>query len=86
MTKKKKPERHLLVSSKIAKTVVEAARITQNDDVFERASGNGILIPLLCESSGNVIATESDAVLYENLKTQFGHLSNLNIQTGGISK
>ena len=82
MRKIKRLGQHFLVSQSVAKKIVDSAKITKKDIVFEIGTGKGILVPLLCEKAGHVISVESDMVLYQTAKKKFSDISNLQLLHG----
>lgn len=63
---KKKLGQHFLNSNKIAQRIVDKAKITQNDIVYEIGTGYGILTVPLCKHAKKVISIDADHELYEN--------------------
>ncbi len=82
MRKRQRLGQHFLISQTIAKKIVESARITKKDVVLEIGTGQGILVPLLCEKAKQVISIESDYTLYKNAKDQFSDIDNLELVYG----
>ena len=68
MNIRKKLGQNFLNSKSIAKFIVDSAKISKNDIVYEIGIGKGILTPFLCEESKNVISVEKDHQLYEEIK------------------
>ncbi len=81
MRKRQRLGQHFLTSETVAKKIVSAASITQNDLVLEIGTGRGILLPHLCKKAKKVISIESDAKLYESAKNQFS-MPNLILRHG----
>jgi len=81
MRKRQRLGQHFLTSETVAKKIVSAASITQNDLVLEIGTGRGILLPHLCKNAKKVISIESDAKLYESAKNQFS-MPNLILRHG----
>ncbi len=73
---------HFLNSNRLAKTIVSAADISQDDIVYEVGTGLGILTPLLCKKAQNVISIDIDRTLFENAVSNFSHIENLELQFG----
>ncbi|MBM2852073.1 MAG: ribosomal small subunit methyltransferase [Candidatus Nitrosotenuis sp.] len=80
--KRQRLGQHFLQSQNIAKSLVDAAKITKNDTVLEIGTGRGILIPFLCDKAKSVISVESDGELYSKAQEQFSNLSNLELLHG----
>ena len=81
MRKRQRLGQHFLTSETVAKKIVSAASITQNDLVLEIGTGRGILLPHLCKNAKKVISIESDAKLYESAMNQFS-MPNLILRHG----
>lgn len=77
MNKRQKLGQHYLTSQAIAKSIVNAAKITKKDTVLEIGPGKGILLPYLCNKAQKVISIETDRHLYGNLVKKFSNVSNL---------
>ena len=82
MSIQKKLGQNFLNSKLIAKFIVDSAKISKNDVVYEIGIGKGILTPFLCEKSKNVISVEKDVKLYEESKVKFSKIKNLKIIHG----
>ena len=82
MSIRKKLGQHFLNSKSIAKFIVDSAKISKNDIVYEIGIGKGILTPFLCEQSKNVISVEKDHRLYEETTMKFSKIKNLKIIHG----
>ena len=82
MSIRKKLGQNFLNSKSIAKFIVDSAKISKNDVVYEIGIGRGILTPFLCEQSKNVISVEKDHQLYEEISTKFSKIKNLKIIHG----
>jgi 16S rRNA (adenine1518-N6/adenine1519-N6)-dimethyltransferase len=82
MSIRKKLGQNFLNSKSIAKLIVDSAKISKTDTVYEIGTGKGILVPFLCEQSKNVISAEKDYQLYEETKTKFDKTKNLKIIHG----
>ena len=65
MSIRKKLGQNFLNSKSLAKFIVDSAKISKNDVVYEIGIGKGILTPFLCEKAKNVISVEKDHQLYE---------------------
>ena len=79
--KRQRLGQHFLQSQNIAKSIVDAAKITKNDTVLEIGTGRGILIPFLCDRAKSVISVESDGELYSKAQERFS-FSNLELFHG----
>ena len=82
MSIRKKLGQNFLNSKSIAKFIVDSAKLSKNDVVYEIGIGKGILTPFLCEQSKNVISVEKDHQLYEETLTKFSKIKNLKIIYG----
>jgi len=82
MNKQKRYGQNFLISTSIAKFIVDAAEITKTDVVYEIGTGKGILVPLLCKRAKYVITTEIDKKLHDDATLNFSKLANLIIKNG----
>jgi|TARA_B110000014_G_C20039931_1_gene540481 16S rRNA (adenine1518-N6/adenine1519-N6)-dimethyltransferase len=82
MIKRKTLGQHFLKSVQIAKFIVDSGNLTQNDVIYEIGTGQGILIPFLCEKSKHVITIEKDKSLYKEAVDKFSNIENLTITQG----
>ena len=82
MSIRKKLGQNFLNSKSIAKFIVDSAKISKNDVVYEIGIGRGILTPFLCQQSKIVISVEKDYKLYEETLTKFTKIKNLKIIHG----
>ena len=82
MSIRKKLGQNFLNSQSIAKFIVDSAKISKNNTVYEIGTGKGILTPFLCEISKNVISVEKDHRLYEESQAKFSAITNLKIISG----
>ena len=82
MIKRKLLGQHFLNSKSIAELIVEEARISKTDVVFEIGTGLGILTPLLCKNAQKVISVDTDENLIKKAKTKFAILDNLVLKSG----
>ena len=81
MNKRKRLGQHFLKSKTIAKFIVSNACITRNDVILEVGTGDGILIPYLCNNAKQVYSIERDKNLYISAKLNFDY-SNLILEHG----
>ena len=81
MNKRKRLGQHFLKSKTIAKFIVSNACITRNDVILEVGTGDGILIPYLCNNAKRVYSIERDKNLYISAKLNFDY-SNLVLEHG----
>ena len=79
MRKRQRLGQHFLKSQSIAKKIVDSAGITKKDDVLEIGSGDGILIPLLCEKAKNSTVMIKDNHVNFPIGTFFQSLSIKNL-------
>jgi len=86
MNRRRSLGQHFLISSSIAKSIVNFANITKGDIVLEVGTGRGILIPYLCEKAKKVISIEKDRGLYIQAKGKFSHIPNLILECGDAFK
>lgn len=82
MSKRHRLGQHFLKSSLIAKKIVDEANITKKDVVLEIGTGQGILVPLLCEKAKKVISIDVEFTLYKNAKEKFSDIDNLELVCG----
>ena len=82
MSIRKKLGQNFLNSKSIAKFIVDSAKISKNNTVYEIGIGKGILTPFLCENAKNVISVEKDHQLYEETMMKFSKIENLKIIYG----
>jgi 16S rRNA (adenine1518-N6/adenine1519-N6)-dimethyltransferase len=78
-SKRQRLGQHFLKSQSIAKRLVDAAKITKKDIVFEIGTGRGVLTPLLCQRAGYVISAEADRDLYSEALISFAKTENLEL-------
>ena len=71
MYKKKSLSQHFLRSKVALAKIVEAARLSPDDTVFEIGPGEGALTELLLQKTGRVVAVEKDDRLMPVLKAKF---------------
>ena len=62
--------------------IVEEARISKTDVVFEIGTGLGILTPLLCKNAQKVISVDADKNLIKKAKSKFTTFDNLVLKSG----
>ncbi|MGI0073939.1 MAG: 16S rRNA (adenine(1518)-N(6)/adenine(1519)-N(6))-dimethyltransferase RsmA [Nitrosotalea sp.] len=86
MNKRRSLGQHFLISTSIAKSIVDFARLTKDDVVLEVGTGRGILTPYLCEKAKKVISVEKDSNLYLEAKEKFSKISNLVLEHGDAFK
>ena len=82
MIKRKKFGQHFLKSDQIAKFIVDSLNLKHSDIVYEIGTGRGILLPLLCKKSKNVITIEKDKSLFKDAFEKFSMFKNLTIIHG----
>ena len=82
MIKRKSLGQHFLISNTVAQFIIQEAKITKKDVIFEIGTGLGILTPLLCEKGKFVISVDTDNKLYQNAKSQFKDIENLILKRG----
>ena len=82
MKKRQLLGQHFLVSQSTAKSIVDLAEITKKDTVLEIGTGQGIMIPYLCQEAKKVISVEKDKELYSQALEKFENFSNLTLKQG----
>jgi len=82
MSKRHALGQHFLTSSQVAKSIVSLAHIKKSDTVLEVGTGKGILIPYLCRKAKRVISIEKDLMLYNEAKSKFSSIKNLELEHG----
>jgi len=82
MRKRHKLGQHFLKSSKIAESIVSAAKITKNENVLEIGTGKGILTTLLCKTAKQVVSFEKDRELYQSAVANMSNITNLRLKQG----
>ncbi|MDQ1257006.1 MAG: Ribosomal small subunit methyltransferase [Candidatus Hydrogenedentes bacterium] len=75
---------NLLLDDNINRIMVEAAALTQADDVIEVGAGLGALTKRLCDQAGRVLAIEIDKSFMPCLEDQFGARPNIQLFRGDI--
>ncbi len=73
---------HLLIDDHLLNKMVEFAKVSKNDIVFEFGSGTGNLTEILCNKAKKVISWEIDDELYEMAKSRLSRFENLNLIHG----
>ena len=76
---KKKFGQHFLTNKAILDKIIEAANITENDNVIEIGPGCGVLTQLITETKASTIALEIDTELMEFLNRYLFFYKNLTI-------
>jgi 16S rRNA (adenine1518-N6/adenine1519-N6)-dimethyltransferase len=82
MIKRKLLGQHFLNSKSIAELIVNEAKISKTDVVFEIGTGLGILTPLLCKKAQKVISIDADKNLIKKAKSEFSTIDNLVLKSG----
>ena len=82
MIKRKLLGQHFLNSKSIAELIVDEAKISKTDIVFEIGTGLGILTPLLCKKAQKVISIDADQNLIKKAKSEFSTINNLVLKSG----
>lgn len=82
MKRRQRLGQHFLKSQNIAEKITQSAQITSKDVVLEIGTGQGILIPLLCERAKSVISIEADESLYSEAILKFSKIPNLELMYG----
>ncbi len=81
---KKKFGQHFLTNKAILDKIIEAANITENDNVIEIGPGCGVLTQLITETKASTIALEIDTELMEFLNRYLFFYKNLTIIIGNL--
>ena len=81
MKKRQRLGQHFLKSEKIAEKIVAAAKLSKHDSILEIGTGQGILIPFLCQNAKKVTSFEIDKQLYQDAKIHYT-ASNLKLKLG----
>lgn len=76
---KKKFGQHFLTNKSILDKIIEAADITENDNIIEIGPGCGVLTQLIAETKASTIALEIDTELIEFLNRYLFFYKNLTI-------
>src|SRR5690348_229884 len=82
MKKRQLLGQHFLISQSTAKSIVDFAEITKKDTVLEIGTGQGIMIPYLCQKAKKVISVEKDKELYSQAIEKFESYPNLTLKQG----
>ena len=82
MIKRKLLGQHFLNSKSIAELIVDEAKISKTDIVYEIGTGLGILTPLLCKKAQKVISVDADENLIKKAKSEFSTIDNLVLKSG----
>ncbi|MCF2135822.1 MAG: 16S rRNA (adenine(1518)-N(6)/adenine(1519)-N(6))-dimethyltransferase RsmA [Candidatus Thorarchaeota archaeon] len=79
---KKRRGQTFLVDSRVAKSIVEAAKVTNKDHVLEIGGGVGALTEWLAPRAGRLTVIEIEPVLVQILRKRFGDHENVEIIKG----
>lgn len=82
MIKRKLLGQHFLNSKSIAEFIVQEAKISKTDIVYEIGTGLGVLTPLLCKNAHKVISVDADENLIKKAKSEFIQFDNLELKFG----
>jgi 16S rRNA (adenine1518-N6/adenine1519-N6)-dimethyltransferase len=82
MIKRKLLGQHFLNSKSIAEFIVDEARISKTDIVFEIGTGLGVLTQLLCKNAHKVISVDADENLIKKTKSELTKFDNLLLKSG----
>ena len=82
MIKRKLLGQHFLNSKSIAEFIVQEAKISKTDIVYEIGTGLGVLTPLLCKNAHKVISVDADENLIKKVKSEFIQFDNLELKFG----
>ena len=82
MIKRKLLGQHFLNSKSIAEFIVDEARISKTDIVFEIGTGLGVLTQLLCKNAHKVISVDADENLIKKAKSELIKFDNLLLKSG----
>ena len=86
VTPHKKAGQSFLANERIAKDIVEAAELSDQETVLEIGGGLGVLTKWLAKSAGSVIVIEIDAGLVSALREIFADNTNIEIIHGNALK
>jgi 16S rRNA (adenine1518-N6/adenine1519-N6)-dimethyltransferase len=75
---------NLLLDDNINRIMVDAASLSEADDVIEVGAGLGALTHRLCRHAGRLLSVEIDASFMPCLEDQFGDRSNVRLFRGDI--
>jgi 16S rRNA (adenine1518-N6/adenine1519-N6)-dimethyltransferase len=75
---------NLLLDDNINRIMVEAASLTEADDVVEVGAGLGALTRRLCAQAGRILSVEIDASFMPCLEDQFGDAEHVRLFRGDI--
>jgi len=76
---KKSLGQNFLVDPNIARKIVDSLSISEGDGVVEIGPGRGALTYLLAARHSDVTAVEKDMELYQSLKQELSHFSNITL-------
>jgi len=82
MIKRKLLGQHFLNSKSIAEFIVQEAKISKTDIVYEIGTGLGVLTPLLCKNAHKVISVDADEHLIKKAKSELIQFDNLELKFG----
>lgn len=86
MRTKKYLGQYFLKDKAVLRRIVEAAELSQDDNVLEIGAGTGVLTEELAKSARGVIAVEKDQSLCESLKKHFSQTKNIRVICADILK
>jgi 16S rRNA (adenine1518-N6/adenine1519-N6)-dimethyltransferase len=75
---------HFLTDPNILRKIVEAAELTPETVVLEIGPGLGTLTRWLTQAAGRVVAVELDEAMVQALRSELGHVPNLQVVHGDI--
>jgi len=81
---KKALGQNLLLDDNINRILVDAAELTEADDVIEVGAGLGALTRRIAAQAGRLLSIEIDASFMPCLEAQFGHLPQVKLFRGDV--
>ena len=76
----------MLVDRDVLLRIINASRITKDENVCEAGTGNGILTNELCKYGKSVISFEIDSQIFEKAKPKLFSFPNLRLVNADIFK
>jgi 16S rRNA (adenine1518-N6/adenine1519-N6)-dimethyltransferase len=86
ISKRRSLGQHMLVDRDVLLRIINASRITKDENVCEAGTGNGILTNELCKYGKSVISFEIDSQIFENAKPKLFSFPNLRLVNADIFK
>jgi 16S rRNA (adenine1518-N6/adenine1519-N6)-dimethyltransferase len=86
ISKRRSLGQHMLVDRDVLLRIINASRITKDENVCEAGTGNGILTNELCKYGKSVISFEIDSQIFEKAKPKLFSFPNLRLVNADIFK